>query len=64
MIRRAPTVDLVFGPQVYHRLPELLGKVNSGERVVETDFPADDKFGHLRRATQCGGVNAGAGGRF
>lgn len=47
MIRRAPTVDLVFGPQVYHRLPDLLKKAANGERVVATDFPVDDKFGHL-----------------
>ncbi len=47
IIRRAPQVDLVFGPQVYHRLPELLAKVENHERVVETDFPVDDKFGRL-----------------
>ncbi|MBZ0215733.1 MAG: tRNA (N6-isopentenyl adenosine(37)-C2)-methylthiotransferase MiaB, partial [Fimbriimonadaceae bacterium] len=47
MIRRAPTVDLVFGPQVYHRLPELIASAENGARVVETDFPADNKFGHL-----------------
>jgi tRNA-2-methylthio-N6-dimethylallyladenosine synthase len=40
-------VDLVFGPQSYHRLPELLGRVRSGTPVVETDFPEEDKFEHL-----------------
>jgi tRNA-2-methylthio-N6-dimethylallyladenosine synthase len=40
-------VDLVFGPQSYHRLPELLARAQSGETVVETEFPAEDKFEHL-----------------
>ena len=40
-------VDMVFGPQSYHRLPELLAKVRPGAPVVETDFPAEDKFEHL-----------------
>ena len=49
-------VDLVFGPQSYHRLPELLSRVRSGARnedgtlraaVVETEFPQEDKFEHL-----------------
>jgi tRNA-2-methylthio-N6-dimethylallyladenosine synthase len=45
IIRRAPAVDLVFGPQTYHRLPELLARKQSGEKsVVETEFPAEDKF--------------------
>ncbi len=46
--RRAPVVDLVFGPQSYHRLPELLARVrDQGAAVVETDFPAESKFGQL-----------------
>lgn len=44
IIARAPIVDLVIGPQSYHRLPELVAK---GIRVVETEFPAEDKFAHL-----------------
>ncbi len=45
IVRRAPTVDLVFGPQTYHRLPELLARKRAGETsVVETEFPAEDKF--------------------
>jgi tRNA-2-methylthio-N6-dimethylallyladenosine synthase len=40
-------VDLVFGPQSYHRLPELLSRVRSGAPVVETEFPQEDKFEHL-----------------
>jgi tRNA-2-methylthio-N6-dimethylallyladenosine synthase len=48
IIRRAPAVDLVVGPQSYHRLPDLLARRLAGARaVVETEFPDDDKFGHL-----------------
>ncbi|WP_075216440.1 tRNA (N6-isopentenyl adenosine(37)-C2)-methylthiotransferase MiaB [Mongoliimonas terrestris] len=64
IIRRAPVVDMVFGPQTYHRLPDLIDRVTRGERpsatepdapaaparrtrVVETEFPAEDKFDHL-----------------
>lgn len=45
--RRAPIVDLVFGPQSYHRLPELLAKASGGTKVVETEFDIDAKFEHL-----------------
>jgi tRNA-2-methylthio-N6-dimethylallyladenosine synthase len=45
--RRSKAVDLVFGPQSYHRLPELLARVRPGAPVVETEFPAEDKFEHL-----------------
>lgn len=44
--RRQPAVDLVIGPQTYHRLPELLAQARHG-RVVDTDLPPEDKFGHL-----------------
>jgi tRNA-2-methylthio-N6-dimethylallyladenosine synthase len=47
MIARAPAIDLVVGPQAYHRLPAMLGRVARGEKPVETDFPAEDKFDHL-----------------
>jgi tRNA-2-methylthio-N6-dimethylallyladenosine synthase len=47
IVRRAPLVDLVVGPQSYHRLPALLDKVARGEKVVVTEFPAEDKFDHL-----------------
>ncbi|MTI44673.1 tRNA-i(6)A37 thiotransferase enzyme MiaB [Roseibium hamelinense] len=45
--RRAPIVDLVVGPQSYHRLPKLLGQAASGTKVVETEFDIDAKFDHL-----------------
>ena len=47
ILRRAPAVDMVFGPQSYHRLPNLLAKVENGASVVDTDFPTEDKFDHL-----------------
>jgi len=47
IIRRAPAVDLVFGPQSYHRLPELLARTENGDKPVDTEFPLDDKFDHL-----------------
>jgi tRNA-2-methylthio-N6-dimethylallyladenosine synthase len=45
--RRMPVVDLVVGPQAYHRLPDLMARVNAGESAVDTEFPAEDKFDHL-----------------
>jgi tRNA-2-methylthio-N6-dimethylallyladenosine synthase len=48
IIRRAPVVDLVIGPQSYHRLPALIARIQAGERgLVETEFPEEDKFEHL-----------------
>jgi len=44
IVRRASTVDLVVGSQNYHRLPDLIARVQSGEQIVDTEFPADDKF--------------------
>ena len=47
ILRRAPGVDLVVGPQSYHRLPELLRQAERRPGVVETEFPADSKFDAL-----------------
>ncbi len=45
---RQSAVDLVIGPQSYHRLPDLIRRVEkSGERIVETEFPSEDKFKSL-----------------
>ncbi len=49
ILRRQPLVDLVVGPQSYHRLPEMEARVRAGGRVLDTDFPAEDKFAHLPR---------------
>jgi tRNA-2-methylthio-N6-dimethylallyladenosine synthase len=51
IIRRAPVVDVVVGPQSYHRLPDLLRRARVESGVVETEFPVDDKFGHLPAAS-------------
>ena len=45
--RRAPSVDVVVGPQAYHRLPELIGRARDGEKAVDTDMPLQSKFGAL-----------------
>ena len=48
ILARAPFVDLVFGPQAYHRLPEMLEQAERGSRrVLDTEFPAEPKFDHL-----------------
>jgi tRNA-2-methylthio-N6-dimethylallyladenosine synthase len=60
MMRRAPCVDLVFGPQSYHRLPELIARVlrANGEDVIDTSFPAEPKFDFLPEAAGSQGVAA------
>jgi tRNA-2-methylthio-N6-dimethylallyladenosine synthase len=61
IIRRAPAVDLVVGPQSYHRLPDLLVQA-ADRRVVDTEFPVEDKFDFLapasREKTRGRGVSA------
>lgn len=48
IMRRAPVVDMVFGPQTYHRLPEMLAQISrGGGKVLETDFPVEEKFDTL-----------------
>ncbi|KQT83937.1 tRNA (N6-isopentenyl adenosine(37)-C2)-methylthiotransferase MiaB [Aurantimonas sp. Leaf443] len=47
IIERASIVDLVIGPQTYHRLPQALERVSRGEKVVDTDYALEDKFEHL-----------------
>jgi tRNA-2-methylthio-N6-dimethylallyladenosine synthase len=62
IIRRAPAVDLVFGPQSYHRLPQLLARAEREGAVVDTEFPIEDKFDLLkapsREAIRARGVSA------
>ncbi|MGE0108926.1 MAG: tRNA (N6-isopentenyl adenosine(37)-C2)-methylthiotransferase MiaB [Bdellovibrionales bacterium] len=46
--RRAPYVSMIFGPQTYHRLPEMLARAaRAGEIVLDTEFPAEPKFDYL-----------------
>lgn len=44
---RAPYVDMIVGPQAYHHLPEMVLQATQGQRVINTDFPADSKFDQL-----------------
>ena len=45
---RAPYVDIVLGPQTYHRLPEMVARVTRGSKgVLDTEFPAEPKFDFL-----------------
>ena len=50
IMRRQPLVDLVVGPQSYHRLPAMEAKTREGEKALDTDFPLDDKFDTHGRA--------------
>ncbi|MCV0395052.1 MAG: tRNA (N6-isopentenyl adenosine(37)-C2)-methylthiotransferase MiaB [Rhizobiaceae bacterium] len=47
IVARASAVDLVIGPQTYHRLPDAVRKALAGEKVVETDYAVEDKFERL-----------------
>ena len=71
IMRRAPAVDMVFGPQTYHRLPEMVARAaragtrdagpregGPGRGVLETDFPVEAKFDHLPDAAAPQGVSA------
>ena len=51
IIRRQPLVDLVVGPQSYHKLPVLERQIKNGEKRVEIDFPTEDKFDFLAKRT-------------
>jgi tRNA-2-methylthio-N6-dimethylallyladenosine synthase len=52
ILRRAPMVDVVVGPQNYHRLPALLAQAQGGAKAIDTEFPAEDKFDHLIPASK------------
>src|SRR3954467_1078276 len=52
IIRRAPVVDVVVGPQSYHHLPQLLAQAKADGRALETEFPVEDKFGFLPPPSQ------------
>jgi len=59
LIARAPQVDIVVGPQAYHRLPEMLARLaRSGGHALETDFPILEKFDVLPKDTTPGGASA------
>ena len=59
ILRRAPYVDMVFGPQTYHRLPEMVVRAERrGGAVVDLDFPVEAKFDHLPQPTGVAGGSA------
>jgi tRNA-2-methylthio-N6-dimethylallyladenosine synthase len=61
ILARAPFVDLVFGPQAYHRLPGMLAEAERGggqRQVLDTSFPAEPKFDHLPRSERAAGSAA------
>ena len=47
IMKRAPFVDMVFGPQTLHRLPEMVDKASNSIQVVDITFPEIEKFDHL-----------------
>ncbi len=49
IMRRQPMVDLVVGPQSYHRLPAMEDAVRGGAKALDTEFPDDDKFDTLKK---------------
>ena len=68
ILRRAPEVDIVLGPQTYHRLPEMVaratrargakdGRTRRGAGVLDTDFPPESKFDHLPAPTDNRGAD-------
>ncbi|HTZ34414.1 MAG TPA: tRNA (N6-isopentenyl adenosine(37)-C2)-methylthiotransferase MiaB, partial [Stellaceae bacterium] len=59
IMRRAPFVDMVFGPQTYHRLPEMVARATrEGGGVLDTSFPSEPKFDHLPDTVGAPGVSA------
>jgi len=70
ILNRAPYVDIVFGPQTYHRLPEMVARASraggegdgGGGAVLDTDFPAAPKFDHLPETVAAGTRLTAAGG--
>ncbi|MDP3740182.1 MAG: tRNA (N6-isopentenyl adenosine(37)-C2)-methylthiotransferase MiaB [Hyphomonadaceae bacterium] len=59
ILRRQPAVDLVVGPQSYHRLPEMIARMarKTGD-VLETDFAAEEKFDALPKTRELDGPSA------
>jgi tRNA-2-methylthio-N6-dimethylallyladenosine synthase len=55
ILARAPFVDLVFGPQTYHRLPALLARAEAEGTAVDTEFPTEKKFDFLPEQRAAGG---------
>jgi tRNA-2-methylthio-N6-dimethylallyladenosine synthase len=61
IIKRAPVVDLVFGPQTWHRLKDMLLQIeNENKKVCDTDFPTEVKFDHLPEVFDKNRIQAGS----
>jgi tRNA-2-methylthio-N6-dimethylallyladenosine synthase len=59
LLRRAPSVDIVLGPQTYHRLPEMVARASrAGGQILDTEFPAEDKFDFLPEESTAPGPSA------
>ncbi len=59
ILRRASHVDIVLGPQTYHRLPEMVARAARGAGAqLDTDFPSESKFDHLPESSSSSGVSA------
>lgn len=61
ILERAPYVDMVFGPQTYHELPEMIAKITGAfgkERIINTEFPAHSKFDFLPEEQNVQGASA------
>ncbi len=66
ILRRAPYVDIVLGPQTYHRLPEMVARASRaaggigavGRGVLDTEFPVSNKFDHLPGESAPQGISA------
>lgn len=59
VLRRAPFVDIVLGPQTYHRLPEMIAKMHrKNGQLIDTDFPVESKFDYLPAPEQTNGYTA------
>ena len=60
IMARAPYVDMVFGPQTFHRLPEMVAAADAspGQGVLDTEFPAESKFDFLPEEQGAQGISA------
>jgi tRNA-2-methylthio-N6-dimethylallyladenosine synthase len=59
IVRRSPVVDIVIGPQTYHRLPDAVRRARAGDKVVETEYAIEDKFDHLPAPRQAEVIQRG-----
>lgn len=58
IVKRAKYVDMIFGPQTYHKLPEMILQANGNQRVINTEFPTESKFDNLPEETLPQGPSA------